>query len=223
VLPTRLLVVLFISWGLLVGGVGAVMYRQYVLEQKIAQLVAQKTPQLTTQPSPSPITTATSSSAQLSLLQKDLDALRLKITALESAPAPTSTVITPAVTVSAPRSSTPFQKQVIYLGSASTIKRDWNRVGLEVTLNSGDYPAGTPVVFEAGLSAVGGEASARLINTTNNSILSVTELTNGTSTPTWRSSPQFALHPGRNTYAVEMKSSSDEWGQLAGARLVIGK
>ncbi|AKM79545.1 MAG: hypothetical protein UX85_C0010G0024 [Candidatus Beckwithbacteria bacterium GW2011_GWB1_47_15] len=116
-----------------------------------------------------------------------------------------------------------FQPQVIYLGAASTQNRDWTETGQAVTINSGDYPADVSATFEAGLSIVGGEAWARLKNKTTGAVLSVTEVMHNNSSTTWKTSPAFKLHSGYNNYVVELKSSSGETVNLAGARIRISR
>jgi hypothetical protein len=119
--------------------------------------------------------------------------------------------------------STPivFQPQVVYLGSASTTKHEWTDSGIEVMLNTADYPADVSVVFEAGLSIIGGEAWARLKNKTSGAIISISEVSHNNNTVTWKSSPSFKLHPGNNTYVVQLRSTSGETAKLSGARLKI--
>lgn len=129
-----------------------------------------------------------------------------------------------SVPSAAPRSSTttqPFQRQVLYLGSGETTQREWSAVGVEVTLDSADYPTGVTARFEAGLSILGGQAWARLKNKTTGSILSITEVNHGSSSISWIQSPTFSLHRGENTYQVEMRSTSGEIARLAGARIIL--
>lgn len=114
-----------------------------------------------------------------------------------------------------------FSRQVLYLGSAETTNRDWTRTGLEITLNSNDYPANASATFEAGLSIIGGQAWARLVNTSTGAIITASEVSHGSSTVTWKSSAQFKLHPGQNVYAVEIRSSSNERAQMSGARIIL--
>lgn len=116
-----------------------------------------------------------------------------------------------------------FQTQVLYLGSGSTTQRDWTESGAQVQLNSGNYPAGVNVVFEAGLSIIGGEAWARLKNKTTGAIISASEVFHNNSLVTWKSSGAFKLHPGSNLYVVEIKSSSGETANLAGSRLQLSQ
>lgn len=114
-----------------------------------------------------------------------------------------------------------FQTQVIYLGSANTKKHEWTESGVEVTLNSSDYPSHVSVVFQAGLDIVGGEVWARLVNKTTGAIISITEVFHNTNTTTWKGSPSFKLYGGNNVYVVEMRSTSGETANMSGARLII--
>ena len=149
-------------------------------------------------------------------LKASISGLLSRIEQLEQ----TSGTTTITKTVTAPAVS--FQPQIIYLGSASMKKHEWTDTGVEVVLNSADYPSSVSVVFQAGLSIEGGEAWARLYNKTTGSIMSITEVSHNTSTTTWKGSPTFFLHQGNNTYVVQMKSSSGETVNMSGARLIIG-
>lgn len=116
-----------------------------------------------------------------------------------------------------------FQTQILYFGSGSTTQRDWTETGAQAWLDSNSYPAGVNVSFEAGLSIIGGEAWARLKNKTTGAIISVSEVWHNNSSVTWKSSPQFKLHPGNNLYVVELKSSSDEMANLSGSRVQLSQ
>jgi hypothetical protein len=140
--------------------------------------------------------------------------LTARLESLEEKPTQKTTTTNPAVS---------FQKQVIYLGSASTNKNEWTNTGLEVTLDSADYPANVQTIFEAGLSIVGGEAGARLINKTSGAIITASEVSHNTNTVTWKTSSSFKLHSGKNIYAVQARSTSGEIANVAGARLVISQ
>lgn len=122
-----------------------------------------------------------------------------------------------------PAVTAPFQKQIIYIGSADINNLDWVDTGIEVTLNSSDYPSNVNTVFEAGLSSIGGIAYARLLNKTTGSVMAVTEISSNTGTTTWKTSPSFKLFNGTNIYAVQMKSSSGDTINASGARVVIGE
>ena len=164
------------------------------------------------QPSVNTVSTETVKTELPDYWQNILDSLTSRIGNLESQKPEVSSTIT---------TTTAFQPQTIYLGQASTTQRNWTETGQEVKINSQDYPSEATAVFEAGLSIVGGEAWARLKNKTTGAIMSVTEVFHNSPTTTWKTSPGFKLHSGNNTYVVELKSSSDETANLAGARIVI--
>jgi hypothetical protein len=111
--------------------------------------------------------------------------------------------------------------EIIYLGSASTTSRDWTESGVEIVLNSNNYPVGTKMKFEAGLSIIGGEAWARIKNKTTGAIIAVSEVSHNTSTTTWKGSPAFAMHSGSYTYVVELRSTSGETVNMSGSRLIL--
>lgn len=154
-------------------------------------------------------------------LQASLSGLLTRVEQLEEdePPAPAATPA-PAVGASVPATIT-FQPQILYLGSASTRNRNWTNSGVEMTINSFDYPADVNVVFEAGLSIEGGEAWARLINQTTGAIINTTEISHNNKNLTWKSSPAFKLHQGTNVYAVELRSTSGETANMSGARLQL--
>lgn len=172
--------------------------------------------------------------------------INLKIAALKKqptteilpSPSPIFPSISPSVTPSpsllpspsltpAPKSNqtpiSPFQTQIIYLGSANTTKTEWSETNVEVRLNSNDYPDNIIATFEAGLSTINGEAWARLKNKTSGAIMSITEIYNNSNTVIWKTSPSFKLFSGDNIYVVELKSSSSELANLSGARIKISK
>ena len=153
-----------------------------------------------------------------SSLQASLSSLLSRIEKLETTPETTST---PTTTTSV---STPaFQPQVIYVGSASLNKRQWTDSGVEVIINSANYPADVNVVFQAGLSIPGGEAWARLRNKTTGAVILASEIMHNNSTVTWKGSSIFKLHNGNYNYVVQIRSTSGETVNLAGARLNITK
>lgn len=151
-------------------------------------------------------------------LQNVLDSLTTRVSTLETEDTSTNTQTGGTTTTTTTNS---WQPQTIYLGSANTNQKDWIETGQEVTINSADYPSNVSTTFEAGLSIVGGEAWARLKNKTTGAVMSVTEVFHNTSTTTWKSSPSFKLHSGNYAYVVELKSTSGETANLAGARVVI--
>ena len=150
-----------------------------------------------------------------SVLEASIASLLNRIETLEKVPVQTTSV------TASPATAIVFQPQVIYLGSASSNRHEWTDSGVEVVINSADYPADISAVFEAGLSIPGGEAWARLKNETTGAVMLITEVSHNNSTVTWKSSPSFKLHSGNNTYIVQLKSTSHETANLSGARLKI--
>jgi len=150
-----------------------------------------------------------------SVFEASMASLLARIETLEKVPTQTTSITTsPATTII-------FQPQVIYLGSASSNKREWTDSGIEAVINRANYPADISAVFEAGLSIPGGEIWARLKNKTTGAVMLITEVSHNNSNVTWKSSPSFKLHSGNNTYIVQLKSTSGEAANLSGARLKI--
>lgn len=162
----------------------------------------------------------TTESASLSVLQQELKqtqastaALLDRVEKLESG--------TPVTKTYNSGTSQIFQKQIVHIGSASTTQNEWTDTGVEVTLNSADYPSNVNATFEVGLSIVSGEAWARLVNKTTGAILTVTEVSAASSTTTWKSSAHFKLHNGTNIYQVQVRSSSGEVANISSARIIL--
>ncbi len=160
-------------------------------------------------------------SSNVAALEASLSAVQARVEYLATTSAKVSTTSKAVGQTSS--TANVFQQQTLYLGSAETISREWTTTGAEITLKAIDFPQGVTVVFEAGLYAKGGEAWARVINKTTGAVIASTELASSASSTTWKSSPIFYLHPGTNTYAVQVKSSSGDTVYLSGARLVISK
>lgn len=125
------------------------------------------------------------------------------------------------ISTPSPKIITDWQPQNIYLGSANTTKNEWSESTVEIQLNTNDYPNGVTAIFEAQLSIISGEVSARLKNKTTGAIMSITEVTHNSNTATWKSSPKFQLHHGNNIYVIELRSSSSELANLSNARLKL--
>ncbi len=180
-------------------------------------------PLLNTLPTPSESsTTVPTHSTTVSALEASISGITERLTALELIPTPIPTTKPTPKTTSTPSTYTPFG-EVIYLGSGSSDSRDWKTSGVEITLNSSDYPIGTKMKFEAGLSIIGGEAWARLKNKTTGGIISLSEVSHNTSTTTWKGSPAFSLEAGNNVYEVELRSTSGEVATMQGSRLILTK
>lgn len=170
------------------------------------------------------VTTAikTTDSGVVAELQKELNILQATTSALLARVAELEAT-KPVSSVSNSGASQLFQKQIVHIGSASTTQTDWTNTGVEVTLNSADYPSGVNATFEAGLSIVGGEAWARLVNKTTGAIMTITEVSAASSTTVWKSSPHFKLFAGTNMYEVQVKSSSSEVANISSARIILTK
>jgi len=164
----------------------------------------------------SPSAPPASAASWLSTIQSNLDNLTQRLDKIEGLPTPT-----PVKSVNA--KPVPFQKQVLTLGSANTTSLAWSPTGLEITINSADYPTSVMAYFEAGLNCVNGIASARITNKTTGAIISLSEVSNNTNTITWKRSAGFKLHPGNNNYVVELRSSGGEVVYLSSSRIVIEK
>jgi len=166
----------------------------------------------------STITPVDSSEETIALLEASISGLLTRVAKLEEAEEISTT--TSPLAYSAPIT---FQPQTFYLGSASSNKREWTNTGVEVAISSYYYPTDVSVVFEAGLSIVGGEVWARIKNKTTGAIMNITEVWHNNDNIVWKSSPAFKLHHGNNTYEVQLKSSTGETANLSGARLRIFK
>lgn len=182
-------------------------------------------------PSSSPLTSAeakiSTSSALVTNSSPDQD-LTEKINQLNSRITELETQVNQLLAQDQPSKTTatslPFQKQIIYIGSAETRRNEWTDTGFEVSLNSSDYPSGVKGIFEAGLSIVGGgEAQARLMNKTTGAVMSITEISTSNSATIWKSSPSFQLFSGSNVYTLQMRSTSNELAKASGARIVISQ
>ncbi|MFC1627398.1 hypothetical protein ACFL18_02500 [Patescibacteria group bacterium] len=182
--------------------------------------------------SPAPIATSESST-----LEETQPATNSTLTVLEKANSSLQTSVsnllnrievleenTTTPGIGGPTTITPaFQPQTFYLGSTTNNHHEWIDVGLEVTINTANYPSNISAVFEAGIALPGGEGWARLRNKTNGAVLSITEVFHNNDTTTWKSSPSFKLHSGNNTYVVQLKSTSHETLTLSGARIKISQ
>ncbi len=183
---------------------------------KTAELVV-TTPTTTTPTGSSPLPTTTTTSPQL---QKELAAIKQQISSLEKQI--TASAQTQPTTSSSTASTTSQREYVIYLGSGSTINRDWTLIpAAGVTLDISAYRHVKSVSFEAGLSIVSGEVYARLYDQTTQTPFYSTELSNNTSAGTWKTSSSLTLPKGSHYYTVQLKSSNGEVANLVGARLKI--
>jgi hypothetical protein len=154
-------------------------------------------------------------------LQASVSSLLNRLEILEKTDTPTTSTSVGSTSYTPQSTTSTFQPQDIYLGNAFTHNTNWEDTSLEASLYSEHYPASVNVYFEAGLSIIGGEVWARLKNKTTGAIISVTELSHNNNTVTWKNSSAFKLHPGNNIYLVQLKSTSGEKANLAGARIKI--
>lgn len=204
--------VLTVCTSVILGWQITVLYQQKQLTTNTLTNTATDTPS-----TPIPSTLPQNSNLnteQVSLLQASISALTQRVEKLEG-----KKQTTPTTTFQPSK----FTKQVLYLGSSTTTNREWTDSGVQIELNSADYPANAQVLFEAGLSCTGCESWARLKNKTTNELYTNTELSSGTSQTIWKSSTPIQLTNGKNSYVVEVRSSSGETAYISGARLVISK
>jgi len=216
----RFKILVSLTLAVLTAGVIYLGFSQYKTAQVIEGLKRPNYPNPVITTSSDPVLIANQSNIDsadpLASFQASLSSLLSRVDVLEQ--------VTPQISTVTPLASTTvFHPQVIYLGSASTQKHQWTDTGVELTINTADYPNDVNAVFEAGLSVIGGEAWARLKNKTTGAVMSVTEVFNNTNIVTWKSSPSFKLHAGSYTYVVQLKSSSGEIANLSGARLRISR
>lgn len=187
--------------------------QQLERRQRFVQSAAEEAPVVVPEPMPEaePLASEASSSDVLVLQKRvqDLEGLVTLMAEQSAGGAGASTLFAP------------FARQVLYLGSAETTQHQWTDTNLEITLDSADYPENAEVTFEAGLSIIGGVASARIVNQTTGSVIGTSEVSHGSSETVWVTSSPFALTEGSNMYRVQLRSSSSEIARLSGARLVI--
>lgn len=150
-----------------------------------------------------------------SAFETRLQTLESSVSALQKN---TASSTTKKVTTS---SSVGSQKEyIIYLGTGSTNHRDWTTIDSAfVALDTSKYQHISAVYFEAGLSVIGGEVYARLIDADIGAVVS-SEIMHNTQTSTWKST-QFSLKSGNHTYVVQIKSSSGDDVTMSGSRIRI--
>lgn len=119
------------------------------------------------------------------------------------------------------QSSQQQTEYTLYIGSGSTNKRDWTTIdAASITIDTHNYQNIKAVYFESGLSVIGGEVYARLINTGSDLPNYSSALKHNNQTATWKTA-QINLDDGNHTYAVQLRTSSGETAQLTGARIRI--
>lgn len=197
------------------------------LKQTIAELQSQIIRPTPVAPTTQPTDAGTNELVSVFSNQVDADQLEASVSALSKSVASLSAEVAALKAQSGTKlttvPATTFSKETIYLGSTSTTSRDWIETPLEVGINSATYPAGVTAKLEAGTSIIGGEVWVRLKNKSTGAVIAASELSNNSSTVTWKTSSGFQLFPGGYTYVLEMKSSSGETANVAGARIIIEK
>lgn len=110
----------------------------------------------------------------------------------------------------------------LFIGTGSSNNLNWTTVdSTEITIDTTKYPTIKSAKFEAGLSIIGGEARARLLNKTTLEVIPISEVMHNTSTTTWKTSSSFAIPSGTHTFQVQLRSSSGERAYLGGSRLKL--
>jgi hypothetical protein len=190
-------------------GLWAFNYWQYQKLDAVSRLSVGK---VTTSPT-STLVSVPVPSASVAAEQAKYDQLQQRVTALEGKAKTVSLKTTPTTTATA---------ATLFLGSGSTINRDWTTIpGASVSFKTSEYPGLSNARFEAALGIVGGEAQARLIEKSTGAILDITTVFNNTDTSTWKYSPVFSLSAGDHELVVQLRSTSGEVARLEGARLTL--
>lgn len=191
------------------------VYLYFQLDKKVSNISSDNTT-LTEVDNSQPVDLAIAKK-QLEILEATASSLLKRVEDLEETQPITST--TSKNVVLSP--STNFQKQIIHIGSTSTNETSWVNSGIEVVLNTEDYPDNVDATFEAGISVVSGEGWARLVNKSTGAVMSISEVYNNTNETVWVSSPKFKLHEGPNTYEVQVRSTSSEIANFSSARIIL--
>lgn len=127
------------------------------------------------------------------------------------------------------RSPAPAAKQTngiketfLYMGTGSSVSREWTTIdSASITFNPLTYGTIKEIRFEAGLSIISGEVSARLLNKSTGAVYYDSTVIHNKSQSEWKTSPPIYLPTGNATYAVQLRSSNGERANLDGARLKI--
>lgn len=216
--------------GLVTLGLVGVSFGLWSTTSEMKQMIAQLQNQIAFQPQPSidsqppnmegtEIVSVTSKQIDATQLEASVSALSKTVASLSAEVASLKSQSNTKV-ISAP-TETSFTKETIYLGSTTTQNREWTETGLEVGINSAQYPNGVTAKLEAGTSIIGGEVWVRLKNKSTGAVIAASEISNNSSAITWKTSPGFKLHPGGYTYVLEARSSSGEIGNISGARIIV--
>lgn len=202
-----------IAVGLVLAGLsmlGLWAFKSYTWSRQIALHTSQSADEAQKGSVLASTTTVETTKTPEQLLEERVAKLEKRVAALEKKTGTTGTSATKSV----------LKEQTVYLGSGSSNNTNWTDIeSAAVELNAGNYPGIKHVFFEATLSIVGGEASARLKNKTTGGVIYLSEVTHNSSTPTVKLSAPFWLSGGSNEYIVQIRSSSNEKVVLDGARL----
>jgi hypothetical protein len=162
------------------------------------------------------------SSGSANLFFTHLNDLTQRVAKLETQITQTRPSSTVYVSSPSNGSSPKVKESVFFLGSGSTSNRDWTEISAaQIQLDTNNFTKIKEVRFEAGLSIIGGEAHARLVNQTDSAPFYTSEVLNNTNTATWQTSSPLILPTGSKSYTVQLKSTSGETAILEGARIRI--
>lgn len=142
--------------------------------------------------------------ARLTALESGLAEVKVKIVTLEKGTTETSTST----------SSTPTSKSPLYIpfgsGGGPWTNEDWHLTPeYQVSINPADYPGYTGMQLELifRYNQPSGTAYARLINATDNKVIS-SELSTTSTAYTLQNSASFQLPSGTKTYQLQVKNSA---------------
>lgn len=166
---------------------------------------------------------STSSAATVADLQAELEDIKSRLTTVEEGQE-SSTADDDSDTTTATTETTEtvaqFQEQTVYMGYGNSNSASWTDITTaSIVLDTANYAYAKNVTFEATLSIVGGEVSARIKNKTTGGVITASEVTHNSSTAATKMSSTFTLPSGSNEYIVQLRSSSSEKAVLDGARL----
>ena len=151
---------------------------------------------------------------QITQLQEEVASLSAQVASQEGLQKAASPTVVTTTAASTPR------EQSIYIGSGNSNKPEWVDIdSAALEFNTTNYPGLDSATFEATLSVVGGEASARLRNKTTGHIITAAEVTHNTGSATQKLSGSFQLGSGNNAYVVQLRSSGNETATLHSSRL----
>lgn len=134
-----------------------------------------------------------------------------------------SAVTKQAANVTAPISNkSGVNEYFVPLGFGQTSQTEWIDLnGTAVFVSPNNYQNIKEVLFEGGMSIVGGEVYARVKNKTTGAVIDISQISNNTQASKTVVSAPFQLHPGNNEYIVQIRTSSGETGSIEGARIRI--